>query len=133
LQKGKYPQKEEHMENEQQFARDIATTIQQQLMVGHGKIRVMSWGQHALQAVTQKDLESLGITNGLGGLKFKVKGHHHKGHVLVVLNGVDLYDVYICSIQKGEMIIKETEVDLYCDQIGYYIDEKVEKIKEYSF
>jgi hypothetical protein len=62
-------------------------------------------------------------------LKFKVNGHLHKGHVYIVLNGADLFDVYITTT-KGK--IKETLNDVYIDQLFTLLDAKVEKIPQYS-
>ena len=110
---------------------EIAKTIQKQLLATVGQIVVWSWAQRALQRLSKEDLESLDI-KGEGALKFRVSGHHHKGHVLVVLNGKDLYDVYICTIQKGKITIKDFVKDLDFEQFGSYIDEQVEYISEYS-
>ena len=38
-------------------------------------------------------------------LRFKVNGHHHKGHVYVAVNGSDLYDVYLTTTRGN--IVKE--------------------------
>ena len=112
---------------------EIANTIQKQLKITVGIPVIWSWGQYALQALSQEDLKTLNINNGLGALKFKVNGHHHKGHVLIVLNGVDTYDVYICSIRAGKINTKYKIEGLYFDQIGNWIDENVEKIEEYNY
>ena len=109
----------------------IANTIQQQLKQFLGMPIIWSWGQSALQAVNQEQLKSFDI-DGLGALKFKVNGIHHKGHVLVVLNFSDTYDVYICSIRNGTIKIKDKEMGLYLDQFGTWIDEKVEKVEKYT-
>jgi len=111
---------------------NIAKTIQSQLLHTVGQGVLWSWGQSALQSVSESVLTTLGITNGLGALKFKVNGHHHKGHVLIVLNGADTYDVYICSIRKGQMKIKDEVKGLYFDEVGSWIDEKVEYVEEYA-
>ena len=111
---------------------NIAKEIQNQLFHTVGQNVLWSWGQSALQSVRQSSLEEFGITNGLGALKFKVNGHHHKGHVLIVLNGVDTYDVYICNIRKGQMKVKEKVKGLYFDEVGNWIDDKVEYIEEYA-
>lgn len=61
-------------------------------------------------------------------LIFKVHGHHHKGYVLITLNGLDLYDVRLITTTGR---IKETIEDVYADMLFDTIDEKVEKIDAY--
>ena len=110
---------------------EIAQTIQEQLKQFLGMPVIWSWGQSALQAVSGEQLKHLGIS-GLGGLKFKVNGMHHKGHVLVSLNFADTYDVYICSIRKDTMTVKEKLEGLYLDEFGTWIDEQVELVEDYT-
>ena len=45
----------------------------------------MSWGIHNI----------VNIENRV--LRFNVQGRHHKGHVLIRVNGSDLYDVMLAS------------------------------------
>lgn len=73
--------------------------------------------------MTTDDCQSLGIENSLGALKFKVSGHHHKGHVIVSLNGLDTYDVFICLVRSGKMKIKAKNLGAYFDEFGTWIDE----------
>jgi hypothetical protein len=61
--------------------------------------------------------------------KFKVNGHYHKGCVYIVLNGLDLFDVYLTST-KG--VIKETINDVYIDQLFNLLDERIEKLPQYK-
>ena len=112
--------------------REIAQTIQNQLKQTLGMSVIWSWGQTALQMMSDDDCKSLGIENSLGALKFKVSGHHHKGHVIVSLNGLDTYDVFICSVRAGKMKIKAENLGAYNDEFGTWIDEQIEKIPEYS-
>jgi hypothetical protein len=49
--------------------------------------------------------------------------------VYIVLNGLDLFDVYLTTLQNG---IKLEGKDLYFDQLVKWIDEKVEKIAAYK-
>jgi hypothetical protein len=72
--------------------------------------------------------------NGFGNynnkaLKFKVNGHHHKGFVYIVLNGLDLFDVYLTA-KSGK--IKETLNDIYLEDLFTILDERIEKLPEYS-
>jgi len=114
-------------------SRHIAQTIQTQLKQTVGQMVLFSWGQTALQVMTAEDCASLGIDNSLGALKFKVNGHHHKAHVIVSLNGVDTYDVFICNVRSGKMTIKEQSLGRYVDEFGTWIDEQIEKVPEYSY
>jgi len=58
-----------------------------------------------------------------------VQGHHHKGHVWIFLNGLDLFDVYFTSRQNT---IKEIKTDLYFDMLVDVIDKFVEWVPEYK-
>jgi len=62
-------------------------------------------------------------------LRLGVNGHHHKGHVYIFVNGMDLFDVYLTTNQGT---IKTIGKDLYFDQLVDWIDEKVERIPEYK-
>ena len=62
-------------------------------------------------------------------LKFAVKGRNHKGHVYVVLNGLDLFDVYLTSTHGN---IKKTLNDLYIDQLFNAMDSNIEKLPAYK-
>ena len=60
-----------------------------------------------------------------------VRGHHHKGHVYIFLNFMDLFDVYLTN-SKGIIKDRTEEMGIYCDSLIEWIDEKVEKIPEYD-
>ena len=62
-------------------------------------------------------------------LRLRVSGHHHKGYVYIVVNGMDLFDVYLTTIHD---VIKTEISGLYFDQLVEWIDEKVEKIAAYK-
>lgn len=40
--------------------------------------------------------------------------------------------MYICSIRKGQMKIKDEIKCLYFDEVGSWIDGKVEHVEEYA-
>jgi len=92
-----------------------ARTTMSQLNAG-GREKVRSWGAH--------NYFNLGR-----GLRFNVQGNHFTGHVYIVLNGADLYDIYYCSNQGT---IKEIKTDIYCEDLTDVIDRKVEYIKDYQ-
>ena len=62
-------------------------------------------------------------------LRFKVNGHHHKGHVYITLNGADLYDVTLTTT-KGTIVKEMT--DIYFDELVDRIDVAIERIPEYE-
>jgi len=83
--------------------------------------RFWSWGAHAFRVDNMQEPRMF---------RMAVRGHHHKGHVYIFLNGMDLFDVYLTSRQGT---IKEIIRDLYFDQLAEVIDTKIEKVKEYTF
>lgn len=82
-----------------------------------------SWGASAFTIDNSKETKMF---------RMKVNGHHHKGHVYIFVNGMDLFDVYLTTL-KGRIINKSPEMGLYFDQLVEWIDEKIEKISEYEF
>ena len=109
----------------------IAQTIQSQLLQTVKQNVLWSWGQTALQRMSESQLLTLGI-KGEGALKFKVNAHHHQNHILVVLNFSDTYDVYICNIRGEKIVIKNEARGLYNDTFGDWIDKEIECIESYA-
>ena len=60
--------------------------------------------------------------------RFSVNGHHHKGHVHIVLNGLDLFDIYYTS-NRGT--IKKVRENIYVFDLINILDTDIEKIPEY--
>lgn len=87
-----------------------------------GKMKVWSWAAHNWTAYPDKD-------NQIFAFRFTVNAHHFRGHIYIVLNGADLYDVYYCS-NRGN--IKFIHNDIYNDTLTEVIDRKIEYISEYS-
>lgn len=56
-------------------------------------------------------------------LRFRVSGRYHKGHVYIVLNGMDLFDVYYTSIHG---IIKNESKDVYLEDLIHILDNVIE-------
>ena len=79
-----------------------------------------SWGCHAFTIDDKRNTKML---------RFVVSGHHHKGHVYIFVNGMDLFDVYLTNVQGK---IKDIMSDLYFDQLVEVIDNRIERIPEYS-
>jgi hypothetical protein len=61
--------------------------------------------------------------------RMQVNGHHHKGHVYIFLSFLDLFDVYLTK--KDGTIVQKVD-GLFFDQLVDWIDEKVERIPEYT-
>lgn len=70
-----------------------------------------SWGSHALTNLNGK------------GLRMTVSGFRHKGHVYILLNGADLFDV-ILTTNRGT--VKQVFTDIYLDQLLELVDDAVE-------
>ena len=87
-----------------------------QLLKSYGP-KFWSWGAHAFTNMGNK------------ALRFKSEGRHHKGHVYISVNGLDLYDVHIVTL-KGE--IKKEINGLYFDMLFDAIDKEIEYIPEYK-
>ena len=62
--------------------------------------------------------------------RFKVNGHHHKGHVYITLDWDDTFHLYFTEV-NGEIVKEITMV--YVDELIRIIDEVVEKIDDYEF
>ena len=63
------------------------------------------------------------------GFRFAVQGHHHKGHVYVVLAYDDTFTIYYTTL-KG--VIKDIQCGIYIDQLIEVIDRKVEYVPIYK-
>lgn len=61
-------------------------------------------------------------------LRFTVNGHHFKGHIYLVVNGSDLFDIYLTS-NRGN--IKDILTDIYLEDLIDVIDRRIERIPEY--
>jgi hypothetical protein len=64
------------------------------------------------------------------GLLLDVNGNHHKGSILITLAWDDTYCVYVLN-NRGK-IINEYK-DVYFDVLTEVIDNRIERIKEYSY
>ena len=81
-----------------------------------------SWGSHAYRVDDTKNPKMF---------RMMVQGHHHKGHVYIFVNGIDLFDVYLTT-SKGKIVDKTEGEGLYFDDLVNWIDKKVERIPEYT-
>jgi hypothetical protein len=63
------------------------------------------------------------------GLMLKVNGNHHKGLVFITLSWMDTYTVYIMN-NVGRVLDKYE--DVYFDDLVEIIDNRIERIPEYT-
>ena len=95
---------------------EIAKTINEQLFWSIDKWTYFSWG------VSKKMFT---FWNEMPSLMLRVSGAIHKGWVVVSLNeGSDTYEVRLLNTKKEE---KAKYEDIYCDNLGSFIDGKIEK------
>jgi hypothetical protein len=80
--------------------------------------KVWSWGAHAWRTIDKTK-----------GFRFATQGHHHKGHVYVILAWNDTFTIYFTS-RQGK--IKDVKTDIYIDMLVDTIDRYVEYIPEYG-
>ena len=62
-------------------------------------------------------------------LRWTVQGALFKGHIYLVVNGSDLFDIYFCS-NRGN--IKHTAQDVYVDVLVETIDSIVERAPQHA-
>lgn len=84
---------------------------------GSGPSRAWSWGFNS---------PAIAVKNK--AYRFTVQGHHHKGHVYIVLNFMDTFDVYYTS-NRGT--IKKKSEGVYIDVLIDTLDREIERIDEY--
>jgi predicted lipoprotein len=86
-------------------------------------VKYLSWGSHNFSIVS-------GTPTQCKGLIFKVNANHHRGYVLLTLEGDDTYTVHLISTHGN---IKDTLEGIYFDELTNRIDEKIEKIGDYKY
>jgi len=87
-----------------------------------GGVKTMSWGCHNY-IVDKKTQPKM--------FRMNVQGHHHRGHVYIFLNGMDLFDIYLTT-NRGTIKKRTEEMGIYNDQLIEWIDNNVERISEYT-
>jgi hypothetical protein len=88
-------------------------------LLRHDMNKFWSWGSHAFTIDNKNNTKMFRMT---------VSGHHHKGHLYIFLNGLDLFDVYLTS-NRGT--IKDIIKDQYFDMLVDSIDRRIERIARY--
>lgn len=81
------------------------------------------WGCSKMSIVETKERTSYG-TYAMG-LMLTVNGYKHKGHVLITLNGSDLYDFVL--LNRLYKPVGEKHTDVYFDDLFDRIDELIER------
>jgi len=93
--------------------RDFDTTETMRQLNGFGGMRILSWGISTRTNFQNK------------GLLLKVRGHHHKGYVLIVLGWDDVYKFHLISTHG---VLKDSVEGVYFDELFDKIDKKIEYI-----
>ena len=86
-----------------------------QLLQSYGPL-FWSWGAEGFVRIKNK------------ALRFKSNGHHHKGLVYISLNGSDLFDIHLTTLNDT---IVEVIKDIYREDLFDTIDKKIEFIEDY--
>ena len=63
-------------------------------------------------------------------LVLKVNGHHHKGYVVITLAWNDTYTVNIVTTHGN---VLNTYTDVYFDMLIEVIDNRIERVKGYTY
>lgn len=86
----------------------------------HKYIRPYSWSWGYRKACTVVNKKCF---------RFTVSGHHHKGHVYIVLSGLDLFNIYYTTNQGK---IKKISKEIYLDMLIETLDVDIERIAAYT-
>lgn len=91
----------------------VATEIRDQLVVLTNRNVLLSWGIEGYKAV---------IYNEMHSLQFKVNGRLFQGNVLICLNPIDHYEIYLSNNKETRCICDMA----YFDMLGEIIDTAIE-------
>jgi len=91
-----------------------------------------SWGASSFKTIPSNYIEGLGHEYE-GGLMFYVRGHHHKGHVLITLAYDDTYTITLGHVKKGTIKPKKQVLGVHFDEMTGVIDALVERVDSYQF
>ena len=98
---------------EKKYIMQVAETIRVQLMTLTPINTIFSWGIDKFIATVYKNMPAL---------KFSVNGRLHKGAVIVALNTLDYYEVYLQTDTETTLISDE----VCFDELGNLIDKHIE-------
>lgn len=94
----------------------VAKTAYNQIFASVSKNTFWCWGVSKVQYCFYNDMPTLML---------RVSGLVHKGWVYVSLNeGKDVYEVHLLNTRKT---LKESVLEVYCDELGSMIDHLIEK------
>lgn len=96
---------------------NVKETLSQLTYGSNRSIKVMSWGVRGFTNMSNK------------GLLFRVSGFKHKGYVLITLNVMDTYDVYLLKLNFD---VKEAIDGIYAEDLTDLIDNHVEYLDDYD-
>ena len=110
----------------------VARTIFEQLK-GLTPLPVLwSWGASSFKGFAANQIKGLAHEYE-GGLMFYVRGHRHKGHVLITLAYDDTYTISIGHVRKGTIKPKKQVRGVHFDEMTGVIDALVERVDSYQF
>ena len=103
-------------EQDRERCYQVAKTINEQLLWSIDMPTYFSWGVSKKVFTYWKDMPSLML---------RVSGAIHKEWVVVSLNeGTDTYEVRLLNVKQEE---KAVYTDIYADEVGSFIDSKIER------
>ena len=82
-----------------------------------GTLKVITWGAHNWIKIDKYTL------------RFTVQAHRHTGHIYVVVNGLDYFDIYLTT-NRGNIVEIINDIDI--SSFINVIDEKIERIPKYT-
>ncbi|MBR5043020.1 MAG: hypothetical protein IKX67_07245 [Bacteroidales bacterium] len=99
------------------YVNEVAKTINAQMFATvENKWVFFSWGVSRRFAT---------VYNGMAALGLRVSGLLHKGFVYICYNeGRDVYEVHCVSL-KG--VVKKSNKEVYCDNLGFVLDGMIER------
>lgn len=99
------------------YVNEVAKTINAQIYATvENRFVIWSWGVSRRFATIYNNMPALGL---------RVSGLLHKGFVYICLNeGRDVYEIF-CVNMKGK--VKDSNNEVYCDNLGFVLDCMIEK------
>ena len=102
----------------------VATEIRDQLVVLTNRNILLSWGIEGYKAVIYNEMHSLQI---------KVNGRLFQGNVLICLNPIDHYEIYLSNNKETRCICDMAYFDMLGDIIDTAIESGTDKVEYHKF
>ena len=102
----------------------VATEIRDQLVVLTNRNILLSWGIEGYKAVIYNEMHSLQI---------KVNGRLFQGNVLICLNPIDHYEIYLSNNKETRCICDMAYFDMLGDIIDTAIESGTDKVEYQKF